>query len=670
MFESLEGQSIFEGVLNRNQQKTYRKEYLCLIEPKPIDSGDQAIIFSLKTGFSEKPVTNGYAAPFLQVLERVLQCEDVLHCIDNPLQSQDGHFRTVLDGFWYRSHPVVAQDPFTLAFVSYGDDVSPGDTLSVKGSKQQLRSFTWTLGNVYPWLRSTLRCIFPIAFCKKKCVSNEDALEDFISGINKLSSEEGVTFNINGKPRTFHGILLFMVGDTPASANFAGTKETYGAWCPCRQCLVNKDNIFEHFQEERTLLRNKELHNQHLAAVCPEDDEENLMEDDTEDSVEGNPSVMYGVNSRSCLLKVNYFDITKCLPQDIMHVLGEGGVLDVNIRLLLTGCISRKFSLKHVNQYLDSVNYGHFKKDKPAEIKQDHLSNNLRQTASQMFLLAHLIPFALFGHAKAAELMNYIRLLMIVNICLSSDATEKGASKLRKLIHDFLCKFKELYGVERMTLKFHFLTHLPKQILLFGCLTQQWAMRFEGFHAMLKRLFKILHNSTNLPLSLMERILTRMLHEMESSPSGKFLYPGHETKLGNSIQFKEFQWKDAIKSAVPTIKDEDRLQTVNHLKFFGHLYKPEDIVRLKLSTPPAVGAILNIYLYGNIFLLLCSALKVVGFNVNLNAYEIQTCPVPSVVAVRLSPEIVNQPLLTLKQQGRWYVILISCSDVEDSELEK
>lgn len=675
VFKNLKGQSIFEGILNKNQQKEYRRQYLCLIEPKPVESGVEVIHFSSKSGFKEKPFINGYAAPFLEVLEQVLNCEDVLFGIDNPLKNEDGRYRTVLDGFVYQSHPVVLQHPFALAIIGYGDDLTPGDTLSAKGSRQGIRSFTWTLGNVYPWLRASLRCIFPIAFCKKEFVNNEDALKDFCDGINKLSSEEGVTFNINGKPRTFHGILLFMVGDTPASANLAGFKESYGAWSPCRQCLVNKSNIFEEFTEVDSLLRNQELHKQHLAAVFPNSDqgeEGEPMEVVFEETEEcnPNPSVRYGVNSRSCFLDVQHFDVCTGFPQDIMHVLGEGGVLDVNIRLLISGCLTRKFLLSNVNDNLDSLEYGSFKKDKPAKIKTDHLSNNLRQTASQMFLLCHLIPFALFGKCAEDQLKNFIRLLMIVNICLSPDSTDNCASKLRKLIKVYLNEFKRLYGVEKMTLKFHFLVHLAKQLLMFGPYTQQWAMRFEGFHATLKRLFKILHNSTNLPLSLMERILTRILHAMETSPPGKYLYPGHITRLGSSIQLQYFEWKVAVQAAVPGIKDSDCLQSLELLTFYGHTFKHEDIVPLKSSHHPAFGVIFKMCMFGETPILLCTSLQNVGFEPKLNAYEIKMCTTPSMVAVCLNPAVVVQPLFKVKLKGHWYVILMNNSAVPDEALDE
>ncbi|XP_034239132.1 uncharacterized protein LOC117644055 [Thrips palmi] len=221
VFENLRGQSLFEGLQTRQRQIAFRKYYLTSLEPILISTKNEPKLLD-KSGFKVVPVVQGYASPFLQVLEVLLQCEDILHCIQNPLKSEDGKIRYLADGYMWQSHPVLVKDPCSIVIVAYGDDLGPGDGLSCKGSHLQLRSFTWTIGNIYPWLRSTLKSINLLSLCTKIRMDqgNRPALKDFIAGINKLSTE-GVVFNIKGKPTKFHGCLLFVCGDTPASANFA-----------------------------------------------------------------------------------------------------------------------------------------------------------------------------------------------------------------------------------------------------------------------------------------------------------------------------------------------------------------------------------------------------------------------------------------------------------------
>lgn len=52
-------------------------------------------------------------------------------------------------------------------------------------------------------------------------------------------------------------------------------------------------------------------------------------------------STKHGVNRLSILNDLPYFDLTLCLPLDIMHVILEGA-LPRNIRLLLFHCVESK----------------------------------------------------------------------------------------------------------------------------------------------------------------------------------------------------------------------------------------------------------------------------------------------------------------------------------------
>ena len=56
-------------------------------------------------------------------------------------------------------------------------------------------------------------------------------------------------------------------------------------------------------------------------------------------------SVTYGINGRSPLLDLVGFDITKCLPYDIMHTVFEGVAIS-HLKLLLNYCIEEMNSAK------------------------------------------------------------------------------------------------------------------------------------------------------------------------------------------------------------------------------------------------------------------------------------------------------------------------------------
>ena len=70
-------------------------------------------------------------------------------------------------------------------------------------------------------------------------------------------------------------------------------------------------------------------------------------------------STTYGVNRRSVLDNVKYFDVCKCFPEDVMHILLEG-VVPYETKLLLKLLIENKcLTVKELNSRMDSFDYGY-----------------------------------------------------------------------------------------------------------------------------------------------------------------------------------------------------------------------------------------------------------------------------------------------------------------------
>lgn len=89
-------------------------------------------------------------------------------------------------------------------------------------------------------------------------------------------------------------------------------------------------------------------------------------------------STLYGVNRLSVLDEVPHFDLTLCLPHDIMHVILEGA-LSRNCKLLLHHCIIDKkyFSLNYLNKMFQDFDYGeHEKLNAPRSIDRERLTAN------------------------------------------------------------------------------------------------------------------------------------------------------------------------------------------------------------------------------------------------------------------------------------------------------
>ncbi|XP_052132175.1 uncharacterized protein LOC127751918 isoform X2 [Frankliniella occidentalis] len=313
LFSLLDQQSLFEGVQTLYKREKYKKEKWSALIPKKVVLEWKRIV--LHGRVREVPLHFGYYIDFLAQLEAVLQCDDILECLDSQKNVSASHLNSIIDGQSYQSHEVALKYPGALAFVFYVDDVNPGDTLS--SYQISFRNYLWTLANIPPELRSSIRAINMFAIAKTevaKMCNNKAFLSNFTLAMNRLSSDEGVTFIIKGKPRVFHGFCLCGVGDYPASGNIGGFKESSSkAKRPCRQCMILQPELSWKYDESEVVLRNKDSHERHLQALegC-EQVQQVDVEEEEEDvaTAEENPSVFYGVNCRSPLLDLNYFDVT------------------------------------------------------------------------------------------------------------------------------------------------------------------------------------------------------------------------------------------------------------------------------------------------------------------------------------------------------------------------
>ena len=87
-----------------------------------------------------------------------------------------------------------------------------------------------------------------------------------------------------------------------------------------------------------------------------------------------------GINGNSCFSSIRHFDVTKCFPHGIMHVLFEG-IYPREIRLLLIHCITemKYFSLEDLNSRILSFDYGYIsQKSQPTPLHPDVLKTEKR----------------------------------------------------------------------------------------------------------------------------------------------------------------------------------------------------------------------------------------------------------------------------------------------------
>jgi hypothetical protein len=241
-------------------------------------------------------------------------------------------------------------------------------------------------------------------------------LDDFVHNVNMLNGD-GLELKINNELKTYSGFLAFVLGDTPAFNWLGGFKEGVAkAEKFCRRCDIKNGDVL--LVEKQSILRKLTTHKARL---------EKLKNVDMNKHIE--LSKEFGINSESLLLKINDFDVCKCLLQDPMHVFFEG-ICHLELKCLLEYSINKnKAFLAYLNDKIINFNYNkHDKTDKPNEIDNNAIKNGFfTQTSGQMSVLYHNLPLMIGDRYENSDKhwANYLRLLKIINLTFAFNYNEK-----------------------------------------------------------------------------------------------------------------------------------------------------------------------------------------------------------------------------------------------------
>lgn len=648
----MKGLSLFEGVDTQVDMHQYLVEKGGLVMPEKLVFRKEQVLHNNK--LIEVDADFGYEVDFLRQLERQLNADGVLHWVDNPREFDPSIFRSILDGDYYRNHPVFLMDSKAIVVYVYHDGIELVDSTSSRTGEYNTTQFYWVLGNIPPELRSKDSCInlYASVFTKHlKIYKYEKVLENLTNAMNKLASPEGATLKIDGKDRVFHGFIGCICGDTPASAAIAGVKESVAAAKPCRICLCDKCTHLQITDVNMFELRNKESHEQHIAEV----ERYNLLSAREKGAMQ-DPSVKYGVNNRSPLLKIIHMDVTKCLPQDLMH-LGHEGALELVSRLLINHIVTdkKKISLDVVNERI--LEYSKYlPRDRPSTIKPDHLTKTLRQSAAQMISLARLLPFILRvqdeqqrwtfpGDSKYLDC--FLSFMKVLNLCLAYVLKREDARRLEVMVKVFHEQLLVLVPLLRMS-KVHYFHHFGQMMLLFGVIRQFACFRFEAHHAFFKRLIKILHNFVNVLLTLSMRHQTRQCRLMMNE---NYLYDGHKVTVKKEIIGFDPN-ANRVQEMFPGCQ---KITEISRLTMHGTVFKEKTVILLSES-PPEFALITHMYRIddGKNFGFVCQRLTTVGLDASLGAFEVTSAA--SKVTVDALRLIFPHEIISLRSEGKAYVI--------------
>ena len=168
------------------------------------------------------------------IMDEVEQC---------PLRVRsDGLIEDYCDGNRFKSHPLFSKDPRALQIIAFFDELELCNPLGTHVKKRKLAIVLFTLGNIHPKYRSSLRLIHLVVAATVPVIERHginEVLKPFIEDLNVSGGVE----------ETFSGALLLWLGDNLASNAIGGFKQSFSlAFRFCRTCYVTNDEYKTQFQ--------------------------------------------------------------------------------------------------------------------------------------------------------------------------------------------------------------------------------------------------------------------------------------------------------------------------------------------------------------------------------------------------------------------------------------
>ncbi|XP_045210242.2 uncharacterized protein LOC123561730 [Mercenaria mercenaria] len=428
---------------------------------------------------------------------------EIATCARTP--NNNGFYNVLSGGSIFINNALFHTNSNALQIILYFDDLEICNPMNKKAGSHKLGLFYYTIGNLPQTYRSRLPAVRTLAIIKRK-VMNKHTINVVLESIRQdlIKLEQGITITVSGVNHFIKGSCLCFIGDNSAAHEFGGFKIGVGfSFKKCRECECTFRDMQSQFHERLLIKRSKETYER----ACNE-----LLQADTQ-HMRGILSTNYGISQRSVASDFPNFDITKMIPQDIMHVMFEGvGIYET--KAVLTKLVEEQyFNLNQLNAQIENFRYGfRDRASQPVPIPQKVFNNNetnLRQSASSMIVLMKLLPFILVEKLHCDSDNQYISFLTelcnIALIILSPVVSVETILMLQVVIQDHLKKFKLLFPNKNIIPKQHYMVHLPSTIERYGSLTNVWSMRFEGKHQFIKQRLSGSNNFKNVVKSVADR---------------------------------------------------------------------------------------------------------------------------------------------------------------------
>ena len=596
--------------------------YIRLQEPVEIEVGDPyytTIFTGSKRRLVQKRDTYQYI-PLLSSLHTLLSDPSVMEQVEQCQHRvrTDGIMEDVCDGKYFREHPLFSTDPLALQLITFYDELELCNPLGTHVKKHKLAIVLYTLGNIHPQYRSSLRMINLLIAATLPVVEKygiDKILQPFVKDLQILASE-GVSVLKHGCQQIFRGGLLLSLGDNLGSNALGGFKQSFSfSFRFCRTCYVTNDTYKTITKPSELNLRSDDKHRQEC----------NLLDGPLCEHY----SKTYGINRRCILLDILYFNMFKGgLPCDIMHDVMEG-VAPLEMSLVLRHCVvtEKYVSLDDYNYRLTHFDYEYTEISKPPPINSRSTivdGKPLKLSAAQSLLLIRIFPL-LIGDVIPCECPNwkcFMLLSKIVDIIMCPWSSADLCAILKMLITEHHQMFVTLYSARSVIPKLHFLLHYPEQIMNVGPMLRAWNMRNEAKLNVFKKASR-LGNFKNIASSIANRHQRLLCYELST---GQLV--SSPTECGPSdqplpIQSESTHIRGALFALLPGINLDTTLVRPTWVKAEGRTIKKSAFVIIgNDGLHPKFGRIVNLLVILDILIIEVSHCIVLFFDSHYHAYSV------------------------------------------------
>lgn len=176
--------------------------------------------------YSEIPVNDKFTyVPILGTLVSVFTNQELCKCFQQVKVHEDGIFKDINDGSYFRNHPLFSQQKHALQIQLYYDDFETANPLGSKKGIHKLGCVYFTLRNLPPKLNSVLMNIHLVALFHSddlKKYGFGPILQPLLNDL-KLLETEGIQVPFSDTP--LRGTVIQVTGDNLAIHGLFGMLE-------------------------------------------------------------------------------------------------------------------------------------------------------------------------------------------------------------------------------------------------------------------------------------------------------------------------------------------------------------------------------------------------------------------------------------------------------------